>query len=65
VLLSKVGEKGLRFVVSHISRKTSEIWGTPRFVEGERQDGPPVILLRSLIIHRSLSSRNAHLARVS
>jgi hypothetical protein len=27
-------EKRLTFVVSHISRKTSEIWGTPRFVEG-------------------------------
>jgi hypothetical protein len=23
-------------VVSHISRKTSEIWGTPRFVEGRK-----------------------------
>jgi hypothetical protein len=23
-----------RAVVSHMSRKTSEIWGTPRFVEG-------------------------------
>jgi hypothetical protein len=29
-------EKRLRFVVSHISRKTSEIWGTPRFVEGRK-----------------------------
>jgi hypothetical protein len=28
--------KRLRFVVSHISRKTSEIWGTPRFVEGTK-----------------------------
>jgi hypothetical protein len=26
----------LRFVVSHISRKTSEIWGTPRFLEGRK-----------------------------
>jgi hypothetical protein len=25
-------------VVSHISRKTSEIWGTPRFVEGRKKD---------------------------
>jgi hypothetical protein len=30
----------LRFVVSHISRKTSEIWGTPRFVEGRKTDHP-------------------------
>jgi hypothetical protein len=37
VPLSKVGKK-LRFVVSHISRKTSEIWGTPRFLEGEREE---------------------------
>jgi hypothetical protein len=34
VILSKVGKR-LRFVVSHISRKTSEIWGTPRFLEGK------------------------------
>jgi len=27
-------------VVSHISRKTSEIWGTLRFVEKKRQNGP-------------------------
>jgi hypothetical protein len=33
-------EKRLTFVVSHISRKTSEIWGTPRFVEG-MEVGPP------------------------
>jgi hypothetical protein len=26
-------------VVSHISRKTSEIWGTPRFVEGRKLGG--------------------------
>jgi hypothetical protein len=26
------GRLSLRFVVSHISRKTSEIWGTRRFV---------------------------------
>src|ERR1700742_966741 len=25
-----------RAVVSHISRKTSEIWGTPRFLEGKK-----------------------------
>jgi hypothetical protein len=30
-------EKGLRFVVSHISPKTSEIWGTPRFSEGRKR----------------------------
>jgi hypothetical protein len=24
-------------VVSHISRKTSEIWGTPRFLEGKEK----------------------------
>jgi hypothetical protein len=24
-------------VVSHISRKTSEIWGTPRFLEGKER----------------------------
>jgi hypothetical protein len=29
-------EKRLGFVVSHISRKTSEIWGTPRFLEGRK-----------------------------
>jgi hypothetical protein len=28
-------------VVSHISRKTSEIWGTPRFAEGRKQNGQP------------------------
>jgi hypothetical protein len=26
-------------VVSHISRKTSEIWGTPRLVEGRKMGG--------------------------
>jgi hypothetical protein len=25
-------------VVSHISRKTSEIWGTPRFLEGKERN---------------------------
>jgi hypothetical protein len=25
-----------RAVVSHISRKTSEIWGTPGFLEGKK-----------------------------
>jgi hypothetical protein len=30
------GRKRLRFVVSHISRKMSEIWGTPRFWEGTK-----------------------------
>jgi hypothetical protein len=34
--LSKV-RKTLSFVVSHISRKTSEIWGTPRFLEGKER----------------------------
>ena len=35
----EVREKRLTVVVSHISRKTSEIWGTPRFSEG-RKVGP-------------------------
>jgi hypothetical protein len=26
-----------RAVVSHISQKTSEIWGTPRFLEGTKE----------------------------
>jgi hypothetical protein len=41
---SKAGEKGLRFVVSHISRKTSEIWGTPRSVEGKETADPSASL---------------------
>jgi hypothetical protein len=35
VPLPEIG-KTLRFAVSHISRKTSEIPGTPRFVEGKK-----------------------------
>jgi hypothetical protein len=30
--LEPIGHVRFRFVVSHISQKTSEIWGTPSFV---------------------------------
>jgi hypothetical protein len=31
-------QRTLRFVVSHISRKTSEIWGTQALLRGENQE---------------------------
>jgi hypothetical protein len=57
VLLSRRPEKGLRFVVSHISRKTSEIWGTPRFLEGKKTgwdsvEGPAVSFYSRTLIPR-------------
>jgi hypothetical protein len=40
-LQRSLGKKS-RFAVSHISRKTSEIWGTPRFVEGRKLQKRPL-----------------------
>jgi hypothetical protein len=46
------GSKGktLRFVVSHISRKTSEMWGTRSFVEGSKDYSRAVRRRRALVI---------------
>jgi hypothetical protein len=51
----KVGKKVKVRGIPHLA-KTSEIWGTPRFVEGTKWDGPPVISLRSLIWTRRSES---------
>src|SRR5271170_5393081 len=54
-----IGKRRLRFVVSHISRKTSEMWGTHRFF-GQERLALKLHLLFSL--HRSLLGTNAHVA---
>jgi hypothetical protein len=62
-------EKRSRFVVSHISRKTSEIWGTPRFVEGRKTGGvtcrfPPTLLSGNLRGGASLRRVSGALRRI-
>jgi len=38
------GTEQLSFVVSHISRKTSEMWGTRRLLRGSQTAGPSTSL---------------------
>ncbi len=54
----EVRGKRLMVLVSHISRKTSEIWGTPRFVEGRKVEPTPFLEGRKVEPTPFLEGRN-------